>query len=235
LITSDDRWQRLGEALYNNLIQRGTPAATEAIRKINQAFPNENLDRVERIAEEFARQKTWTPFPPSDLLALVLEGIRKQEGAVAPACAKRRGRPAQGEQEAASDTRQRPDLPPMQTSTQIRAPLHDVLKEAESRTADSKLRNKLVAVLRYGRYLDDLKVLNTACKRYQTLALLEQDFRDLDVWAAMDDRDKADIAKGDFQPGIFAWSLVKRMIGLRGRHNRTLKNYRRSLRAAGLL
>jgi hypothetical protein len=47
--------------------------------------------------------------------------------------------------------------------------------------------------------------------------------------------DKADIAKGDFQPGVFAWSLVKRIIGLSGQHNRTLKDYRSALRKAGLL
>ena len=51
----------------------------------------------------------------------------------------------------------------------------------------------------------------------------------------MNDDDKADIAKGDFQPGFFAWSLVKRIIRLKGKDNRTLKNYRSALRAAGLL
>ncbi len=109
------------------------------------------------------------------------------------------------------------------------------MEGAESRTTDPKLRNKLVAVLRDGRYLDDLRVLKTACKRYQTATLLKQSLPDLDVWAAMNDDDKGDIAKGKFLPGFFAWSLVKRMIGLRGDSDRTLKNYRKALRAAGLL
>jgi hypothetical protein len=120
-------------------------------------------------------------------------------------------------------------------SDSARVPLPALLREAEGRTADPKLRNKLAAVLRYNRYFEDLKMLKTACKRYQTPALLEQQFPDLDVWAALEDADKADIAKGNFQPGIFAWALVKRIIGLRGHHNRTLKNYRNALRAAGLL
>ena len=118
---------------------------------------------------------------------------------------------------------------------QTRVPLLDELKNAEARTADPKLRKKLTAVVRYTRYFDDLKVLKTSCKRYQTPALLQQQFRDLDVWAAMNDDDKVDIAKGDFHPGFFAWSLVKRLIGLSGQHNRTLKNYRSALRKAGLL
>jgi hypothetical protein len=140
-----------------------------------------------------------------------------------------------GQQEALSATKQRADLPPALTGTHTRVPMHAELKEAESRTADPKLRNKLVAVLRYSRYFEDLKVLKTACQRYQTPALLEQNFRDLDVWVAMNDDDKADIAKGNFLPGVFAWSLVRRMINLTGHHNRTLKNYRKALRAAGLL
>jgi hypothetical protein len=90
-------------------------------------------------------------------------------------------------------------------------------------------------VLRYNRYFEDLKVLKTACKRYQTPALLEQQFPDLDVWAAMDEADKADIANGEFYPGRFGWSLVMRLLNLKGNDDRTLKNYRIALRAAGLL
>ena len=126
-----------------------------------------------------------------------------------------------------------PQLPP--AIAQARVPLPDFLRKAEGRTADPKLRKKLVAVLQYQRYFEDLRVLKAACKRYQTPALLEQQFPNLDVWAPLDDADKADIAKGNFQPGLFAWSLVKRVIGLSGHHNRTLKNYRSALRKAGLL
>jgi|HubBroStandDraft_2_1064218.scaffolds.fasta_scaffold00943_8 hypothetical protein len=124
---------------------------------------------------------------------------------------------------------------PASMNIQARVPLRNELRNAETRTADPKLQKKLTAVVRYTRYLDDLKVLKTACKRYQNPALLRQQFPDLDVWAALEDDDKAEIAKGDFQPGIFAWSLVKRIIGLSGQHNRTLKNYRHALRKAKLL
>ena len=140
-----------------------------------------------------------------------------------------------GEQEAPSATRQLPDLAPTPASAQTRVPLADLLREAEGRTADPKLRNKLVAVLRYNRYFEDLKVLKTVCRRYQTPALLERQFRDLDVWAALDDTDKADIASGEFDPGRFAWALVMRLINLKGKDNRTLKNYRKVLKSVGLL
>jgi hypothetical protein len=120
-------------------------------------------------------------------------------------------------------------------SDSARVPLPVLLREAEIRTEDPKLRNKLLAVLRYSRYFEDLKVLKTACKRYQTPALLEQQFPDLDVWAPLDDADKADIANGEFLPGRFAWALVLRWLNLKGKDNRTLKNYRKALRTAGLL
>jgi len=71
-VRSNDRWHWLGIALVNNLIQRGTPDATEAIRKIREAFPDQHLDRVERVAEEFIREKTWTPLLPAEFLDLVL-------------------------------------------------------------------------------------------------------------------------------------------------------------------
>jgi hypothetical protein len=118
---------------------------------------------------------------------------------------------------------------------QTRVPLHDELKNAEARTPDPKLQKKLTAVVRYNCYFDDLKVLKAACKRYQTPALLLQQFPDLDVWAALEDDDKADIANGEFDPGHFAWSLVMRFLKLTGNDDRTLKNYRKALKAGGLL
>jgi hypothetical protein len=66
-----------------------------------------------------------------------------------------------------------PDLAPP-AGTQISVPLHAELKEAESSTRDPKLRNQLVAVVRYSRYFDDLKVLKTACKGYQTQRCLSK-------------------------------------------------------------
>jgi hypothetical protein len=94
LIRSNDKWHWLGIALVNNLIQRGTSAAIKAIRKIKEAFPDENLDRVEKVADELRREKTWTPLPPSDLLALILDRVRQEVRATAPPPAKKRGRPA---------------------------------------------------------------------------------------------------------------------------------------------
>ena len=140
-----------------------------------------------------------------------------------------------GEQQAPSATRQLPDLVATPASIQTRVPLDAELKEAESRTADPKLRNKLVAVVRYNHYLNDLKVLKTACKQYQTPALLQQSFPDLDVWAVLGKDDQPEVAAGDYDPGRFAWSLVKRLNGLRGKDDRTLKNYRKALRRAGIL
>lgn len=116
-----------------------------------------------------------------------------------------------------------------------RVPLSEELRNAEARTADPKLQKRLTAVVRYTRYFDELKLLKTACKRYQTPALLQQQFPDLDVWAALKDDDKADIANGEFDPGRFAWSLVMRFLKLMGNDDRTLKNYRKALKAAGLL
>jgi hypothetical protein len=133
---------------------------------------------------------------------------------------------------ARADPGQRPELVP--ANTQARVPLRDELKNASARTADPKLLKKLVAVVRYQHYFEDLKVLKAACKRYQTPALLDQQFPDLDVWSVMDSSDKADIAKGAFVPGHFAWALVMRLNNLNGNDNRTLKNYRKALKAAGL-
>jgi hypothetical protein len=130
---------------------------------------------------------------------------------------------------------QQPELAPASANTRTRVPLSDELKNAEARTADPKLQKKLAAVVSYTRYFDDLKVLKAACKRYQTRALLEQQFPDLEVWAPLDDADKTDIAKGKFDPGHFAWAIVKRFLHQTGKDTRTLKNYRRALKAAGLL
>jgi hypothetical protein len=90
-------------------------------------------------------------------------------------------------------------------------------------------------VIRYKRYFEDLEILKSASKRYQTPGLLEQQFPDLDVWVAVADDNKADIANGRFDPCRFAWALVRRSLNLSGNDDRTLKNYRKALRAAGLL
>jgi hypothetical protein len=72
LSTSNDRWSWLRVAVFDTLLQRGTPAASEAIRKLKEAFPNENLDHAVKVSEELTRQNTWKPLPPRELLDLVL-------------------------------------------------------------------------------------------------------------------------------------------------------------------
>jgi hypothetical protein len=72
MMSANDNWRWLRVMALNNLIQRGTPAATEAIRKLKEAFPNENLTPVEMDSEEFVRQKTWTPLSPTEFLDIVL-------------------------------------------------------------------------------------------------------------------------------------------------------------------
>jgi hypothetical protein len=62
-----------------NLVNRGTVAATDAIRKLKDIFPDETLDGFEEAAREHMRQKTWTPPSPSDLLAWALDGACNKE------------------------------------------------------------------------------------------------------------------------------------------------------------
>ena len=90
------------------------------------------------------------------------------------------------------------------------------------------------AVIRYNWYMAELRALGVAAKKHQTPALLKQAFSEFEVWAILDRSDEADIAAGNFHPGRFAWSLVKRLNGLKGKDDRTLKSYRKSLRAAGI-
>jgi hypothetical protein len=114
--------------------------------------------------------------------------------------------------------------------------LDAVLKAADRRTEDPKLKKKLIAVLRYKHYLGELQALKTACKRYQTPALLKKQFPRFAVWDVLDNDDEKDIAVGHFTSGCFAWALAKRLNSLTGtdKNNRTLKNYRKALRTAGI-
>jgi hypothetical protein len=105
------------------------------------------------------------------------------------------------------------------------------LQEAE-KISDLKLRGMYEAVVRYGWYFKELRGLKGASKKYRTPDLLKVQFPNLEVWGVLDRNDVADVAKGEFVPGRFSWSLVKRHNGLSGKDDRTLKNYRRALRAA---
>ena len=107
------------------------------------------------------------------------------------------------------------------------------LKEAETRTEDPKLRKKLFAVVLHKHYFNELKALKASCKKYRTPALLKKGFPNFDVWTVLDSQDEEDIT-GKFDPSRFAWSLVKRQTGLTGKDDRTLKNYRKALKTAGI-
>ncbi len=107
------------------------------------------------------------------------------------------------------------------------------LEEAE-RVSDLRLRKMYGAVIRYNWFLEELRALRVATKKHQTPELLKKLFPGFEVWAVLDRRDEEDIAGGDFNPGRFSWSLVKRLEGLTGKDDRTLKNYRRALKDAGL-
>jgi hypothetical protein len=82
--------------------------------------------------------------------------------------------------------------------------------------------------------LKELRSLKGATKKHQTPELLKRRFPNFEVWAVLGNDDIKDVASGDFVPGYYAWSLVKRLNGLTGKDDRTLKNYRKALRAAGI-
>ena len=107
------------------------------------------------------------------------------------------------------------------------------LKAAQ--TSNLKFRKMHEAVIRYEWYKTELQTLKVASKKYQTPELLKVHYADFDIWATLDKNDELDIAAGAFAPGRFSWSLVKRLNNLEGKDDRTLKNYRRALKAAGIL
>jgi hypothetical protein len=78
-ITSNRGWHWLSMAVMSNLIERGTPAAREAIHRIQEAAPDVNLDRADKAAEEVVRQKTWEPLSPSEFLDFALASRRDSE------------------------------------------------------------------------------------------------------------------------------------------------------------
>jgi hypothetical protein len=109
------------------------------------------LDVTKRVLWEMVALAIGGPFTENLRKCLVahLEGRSPHWEAVV---AQPHPATVSGEQEAAAATRQRPELPPKPADAQAPVPLSDLLRGAEGRTADPKLRNKLVAVLRYNRY-----------------------------------------------------------------------------------
>jgi hypothetical protein len=118
-------------------------------------------------------------------------------------------------------------------SPEVKPDLASCLKRAQV-VSDLKLRGKCEAVMRYNWYLKELSALKVATKKHQTPTLLKKQFPELEVWAVLDKDDERDIAAGTFDPGRCSWALVKRLNDLRGKDDRTLKNYRKALRAAGI-
>jgi len=112
--------------------------------------------------------------------------------------------------------------------------LEAAISLAGSCTQDAKLTKKLLAVVRYEWYFRELKTVKVACKKYQTPKGLKAQFPDLAIWDAIESADVQDLAEGKFQPGYFAWAIVQRVEGLNSSSNRTLKNYRKAIRTAGL-
>lgn len=70
-IPSNRGWYWLSVVVMNALIQRGTPESIEAIRRIDDKFPDEKLKRVEQAAREVIREKTWKPLSPAELIDFV--------------------------------------------------------------------------------------------------------------------------------------------------------------------
>jgi hypothetical protein len=77
-------WPSLRSAIANNLLFRGTPASTTAIRKIREAFPSEMWMRLEKDSEELVRYSTWTPMSPSQFLELALSPRRPAQETTHP-------------------------------------------------------------------------------------------------------------------------------------------------------
>ena len=100
--------------------------------------------------------------------------------------------------------------------------------------SNQRLAKMYEAVVRYNWYLDELRALKVASKKYQTPDLLKVQFPEFKVWSALDKDDERDIAAGSFDPGRFSWALVQRLNNHRGKDDRTLQNYRKALRAAGV-
>jgi hypothetical protein len=107
------------------------------------------------------------------------------------------------------------------------------LKEGQN-IADPGLKKMFEAVAHYNWYFKELRLLKVAVKKYQTPAMLKAQFPNFELWSIVDEDDEKDIVEDKFYPGHFSWTLVKRLNGLKGNDDRTLQNYRKKLKAAGI-
>jgi hypothetical protein len=69
--TSNTAWPSLQVVVMNTLALRGTPAAVEAVRRIDEKVPDERLKRVLQVAQEVTREKTWAPLSPAEFIDFV--------------------------------------------------------------------------------------------------------------------------------------------------------------------
>jgi hypothetical protein len=234
VVTDGNNLDWLGMSVMNHLVNRGTAEAYRQIGRIKSAAPGEPLQFASNEAAELVRRNTWAPLTPAQVIELGRDIGRLPETRGAPGTevwpSKSGGLVEVASTEPGPTPGNASDRSPAVAQT-----LEVVLEEAEARTADPGLRKKLCTVLRYEHYLRELQSLKKTCKRYQTAELLKREFRHLDVWAILDDSECKEIPAGEFKPNVYAWSLVKRLNGLQGSGNRTLKQYRCDLRVAGLL
>jgi hypothetical protein len=213
---SNNGWYWLSTTILNRIILSGLPGSVEAVRRLDRIVPDHKLKPVVSITQEVAREKAWMPPSPSELIELV---SGSSPGTIDGGIKK----PRDLESETIPGTGKVDTKPTLAAR----------LAEAE-KVSDLKLRDMYVAVIRYQWYFAELRELKIATKKHQTPDLLKQRFPDFELWAILERADIADIIDGAFTPGRFSWSLIKRLNGLDGKDDRTLKNYRRALRAAGI-
>jgi Hypothetical protein (DUF2513) len=60
----------LARVVINHLGSRGTPAASEQVRRIRNSLPDQQLDFLSKSTEELVRRRTWRPLSPLHLIEL---------------------------------------------------------------------------------------------------------------------------------------------------------------------
>jgi hypothetical protein len=70
-VTPRDSLMRFRDGLLRQLVERGTWTACKELERIQDILPSLNLNRQINNAKEQARQSTWHPFSPEDILRLL--------------------------------------------------------------------------------------------------------------------------------------------------------------------
>jgi hypothetical protein len=183
-------------------------------------------DEIDKIARNYPFMRWWVSDSGLNMAILSAEEIKAdQEMALLDRIAAQQSDAPSGanavDRSASSDV-------PAQENLSLTA-----LLRAQT-PSDQRLRKMYEAVIRYNWYLKELRALKVASKKHQTPDLLKKQFPEFEVWSALDKDDERDIASGDFDPGRCAWALVQRLNNQRGKDDRTLQNYRKGLRRAGI-